>query len=73
MIYDEKSHSVIITTSDKVVQMPTASLTYFVNQKPIKLELSPIVSKNEEIFVAIDPILTFYPIHHKKLADRKLC
>jgi spore germination protein YaaH len=69
MIYDEKSKSVIITTKDKVVQMPTDSLTYYVNQKTVDLQLSPIISRNGEIFIALDPILSFYPIQYKKLPD----
>lgn len=69
IIYDEKSKSVIITTKDKVVQMPTDSLTYYVNQKKVDLQLSPIISKNGEIFIALDPILSFYPIQYKKLPD----
>jgi spore germination protein YaaH len=67
IIYDEKSKSVIITTTDKVVQMPTDSLTFFVNEKPVSLHLSPILSKNGEIFVAIDPVLSYYPIQYKKI------
>ncbi|ETI66712.1 glycosyl hydrolase family 18 protein [Neobacillus vireti] len=69
--YDEKSKSVIITTKDKVVQMPTDSLTYFVNDKTVDLQLSPIISKNGEIFIALDPILSFYPIQYKKLPESK--
>ncbi len=68
ILYDEKSQSVIITTTDKVVQMPTDSLTYFVNQQPVQLSLSPILRKNGEIYVAIDPILSYYPIQYKKMA-----
>ncbi|WHY88803.1 glycosyl hydrolase family 18 protein [Neobacillus novalis] len=69
VIYDEKSKSVIITTKDKVVQMPTDSLTYYVNQKTVDLQLSPIISRKGEIFIALDPILSFYPIQYKKLPD----
>ncbi|TDK59350.1 peptidoglycan hydrolase [Bacillus salipaludis] len=69
IVYDEKSHSVIITTADKVIQMPTDSLTYFVNQKPVKLQMSPIKTDDGEIFVALDPILFLYPIQYRKLQD----
>ncbi|MGG3470493.1 glycosyl hydrolase family 18 protein [Neobacillus pocheonensis] len=69
ILYDEKSTSVIITTKDKVVQMPTDSLTYFVNQKEVKLQLSPILSKDGEIFVSLDSILSFFPIQYKKLPE----
>ncbi|MCL6570709.1 MAG: SH3 domain-containing protein [Bacillus sp. (in: Bacteria)] len=69
IIYDHKSKSVIITTKDKVVQMPIDSLTYFVNQQPVELQLSPTIYKNGEIFVAVDLLLTFYPIQYKQLPE----
>ncbi|WP_040208946.1 glycosyl hydrolase family 18 protein [Neobacillus jeddahensis] len=71
IIYDEKSKSVIITTANQVVQMPTDSLTYFVNQKEVKLQLSPIISRDGEIFVALEPLLSFFPIQFKQLPDSK--
>jgi spore germination protein YaaH len=67
--YDEKSKSVVITTTDKVVQMPTDSLSYYVNQKPVNLQLSPILMKNGELYIALDPILSLYPIQYKTLPD----
>lgn len=69
LFYDEKSKSVIITTKDKVIQMPAESLTYFVNQKPVKLQISPILSKEGQVFIALDSILPFYPIQYEKLKD----
>lgn len=69
IIFDEKSTSIIITTAEKVIQMPTDSLTFFVNQKPVELQASPIISKDGQIFVAIDPLLSFYPIQFKVLKD----
>ncbi|MBY0147974.1 glycosyl hydrolase family 18 protein [Neobacillus niacini] len=69
IIFDEKSTSIIITTAEKVIQMPTDSLTFFVNSKPVELQVSPIISKDGQIFVAIDPLLSFYPIQYKVLKD----
>lgn len=69
IIFDEKSKSIIITTKDKVIQMPTDSLTFFVNQKPVNLQVSPIISKEGQIFVAIEPLLSFYPIQYTVLND----
>jgi spore germination protein YaaH len=69
LIFDEKSNSIIITTQNKVVQMPTESLTYYVNEKPVKLHFPAIQSSNGELYVAIDPLLTYYPIQYKKLAE----
>jgi spore germination protein YaaH len=69
IIFDEKSKSIIITTADKVIQMPTDSLTFFVNQKPVQLQISPIISKEGQLFVAIDPLLVYYPIQFKILEE----
>ena len=69
IVYDAKSHSIIITTADKVVQMPTDSLTYYVNQKPVNLHITPFKSENGEMYVALDPILSYYPIQYNKLAQ----
>lgn len=69
IIFDEKSKSIIITTTDKVIQMPTDSLTFFINKKPVDLQVSPIISKEGQIFVAIDPLLSYYPIQYSLLED----
>ncbi|MCM3691252.1 glycosyl hydrolase family 18 protein [Neobacillus niacini] len=69
ILFDEKSKSIIITTKDKVIQMPTDSLTFFVNQKPVDLLVSPIISKEGQIFVAIEPLLSYYPIQYTVLKD----
>lgn len=69
ILYDEKSKSVIITTKGKVVQMPTDSLTYFVNEEPVNLQLSPIISRDGKTFVALDAIMPFYGIQYEKLPD----
>ncbi|MFB6467771.1 glycosyl hydrolase family 18 protein [Cytobacillus sp. Hz8] len=69
--YDEQSKSVIITTKDKVVQMPSKSLTYFVNQKSVKLQFPPIQDKNGDKYVALEPILDYYPIKYKVLSNSK--
>lgn len=69
--YDQKSQSIILTTANKVIQMPTDSVTYFVNQQPVKLQVSPIKKVNHQMYVAIDPIIAFYPIQYRKLAGSK--
>ncbi|MEC1524178.1 glycosyl hydrolase family 18 protein [Neobacillus niacini] len=69
IIFDEKSNSIIITTSEKVIQMPSDSLTFFVNQKPVELQVSPIISKDGQLFVALDPLLAFYPIQYNVLKE----
>lgn len=69
IIFDEKSKSIIITTAEKVIQMPTDSLTFFVNQKPVELQVSPIVSKDGQLYVALDPLVAYYPIQYKVLEE----
>lgn len=67
--YDEKSESIIITTADKVVQMPTESLTYYVNEKPVKLHFSPLKDEKGELFLALEPIIDYFPIKYSILPD----
>jgi spore germination protein YaaH len=67
--YDEKSKSIIITTQNKVVQMPTDSLTYYVNEKPVSLQFPTTQTSNGEMFVALEPLLRYYPIKYKLLSD----
>lgn len=69
--FDQKSHSVIITTQDKVVQMPSDSVTYFVNEKPVKLQIPTMKAKGKEFYLALDQLLAFYPIKYEVLKDTK--
>jgi spore germination protein YaaH len=67
--YDEKSKSIIITTKDKVIQMPTESLTYYVNEKPVTLQFPTTQNSNGELYVAIEPLLRYYPMMYKRLPE----
>jgi spore germination protein YaaH len=69
LIFDEKSNSIIITTENKVIQMPTESLTYYVNEQSVTLQFPSVQSTNGELYVAIDPLLDYYPIAYKILQD----
>lgn len=71
IVFDAKSNSVIFTTADKVVQMPTDSLTYFINEKPVNLQMTPTRSENGKLYVAIDPIIGYYPLKYKILKATK--
>jgi spore germination protein YaaH len=71
LIFDEKSQSIIIATQNKVIQMPTESLTYYVNEKPVKLHFPSIQSANGELYVALEPLLRYYPIQYTKLMDNE--
>ncbi|WP_342431518.1 glycosyl hydrolase family 18 protein [Neobacillus sp. FSL H8-0543] len=72
ILYDDKSESVIITTAQKVIQMPTDSLTFFVNEKPVELQVSPIISEEGETYVALDPLLPYFPIEYRILDDQAI-
>jgi spore germination protein YaaH len=71
LIFDEKSKSIIITTQNKVIQMPTESLTYYVNEKPVTLHFPSIQSANGELYVALEPLLKYYPIQYTMLTDNE--
>ncbi|MGA9225096.1 MAG: stalk domain-containing protein, partial [Mesobacillus sp.] len=71
IVFDAESNSVIFTTADKVVQMPTDSLTYFINEKPVKLQMTPILSDNGKLYVALDPVIGYYPHKYKILKETK--
>jgi spore germination protein YaaH len=71
LIFDEKSQSIIMTTQNKVIQMPTESLTYYVNEKPVKLHFPATQSENGELYVALELLLRYYPIQYTKLTDNE--
>jgi spore germination protein YaaH len=64
LFFDEKSNSVILTTSNKVIQMPTESLTYFVNEEPVQLQMPILKDQNGALYIALDPILTYYSMQY---------
>src|SRR5690606_2683658 len=43
LIHDKDSNSIILTTKDKVFQMPSDSLTYFVNEEETNLEFPTFI------------------------------
>ena len=69
LTFDEKSNSIILTTKNKVVQMPSESLTYFVNEQPVQLHFSIFKEKDNEMYLAVEPLLTYYPIEFSLLDE----
>lgn len=67
--FDEKSNSIIITTADKVVQMPSESLTYYVNEKAVQLHFSPIKDEEGELYLALEPVIELFPIQYSILPE----
>ncbi len=67
IFYDEPSNAVIITTENKVIYMPTDSLTYYVNEEPVQLQMPALKDQNGELYIAVDPILPYYEIQYSIL------
>ncbi|MED3573153.1 glycosyl hydrolase family 18 protein [Cytobacillus praedii] len=67
--FDEKSNSIILTTKNKVIQMPSESLTYYVNEEPVQLHFSVFKVSNGEKYIALDPILAYYPIEYSIMPE----
>ncbi|MCO4130312.1 hypothetical protein K8O77_23220, partial [Enterobacter kobei] len=67
--YDSQSNSVIATTKDKVIQFPSKSVSYFVNDETVDLQFSPIKDENGEVYVAVEPLIEFYPYQFTQLSD----
>ncbi|MEK4907687.1 glycosyl hydrolase family 18 protein [Niallia sp. FSL M8-0099] len=62
--FDENSNSVIVTTKDKVIQFPSDSVSYYVNNKNTKLSFHPLRDENGTVYLALDPLASFYPIQY---------
>ena len=59
---DEKTNSIIITTKDRVMQMPSDSLTYFVNEEDFTIQFPILMYEQSDQYVAITPLLEYYSI-----------
>ncbi|WP_353615956.1 stalk domain-containing protein [Bacillus sp. 7894-2] len=69
IIVDEHSQSIIIATKNKVVQLPTESSSYYVNEEAVKLDFSAVKQIGGERYLAIEPLVAFYPITYSILSD----
>ncbi|MFZ3587777.1 glycosyl hydrolase family 18 protein [Bacillus sp. DJP31] len=67
--YDEASSSVILTTRNKVVQMPADALSLFVNEQPVNLEIPATTLKNGEVFISYSAIQSYYPFEVTVLSE----
>lgn len=70
--YDTNSNSVIVTTKDKVIQFPTDSVSYYVNDKNTELSFHPLKDEDGTIYVALDPLAQFYPIKFTILEEEQI-
>lgn len=62
LAFDEASDSVIITTEENVIRMPTGQLSARLNEEPFELHF-PVTRVDEQIYVPIAPLLDIYEIH----------
>lgn len=69
--FDDASNSIIVTTKDKVVQMPSESLTYYVNEKPVELQFSAFLEKDNEMYLPLAPLVDYFPVEYKVLPDSR--
>ncbi|MCR8997196.1 glycosyl hydrolase family 18 protein [Brevibacillus laterosporus] len=69
LFWDEPSRSVIITTEDKVIQMPSEKLQAFVNKKPVDLRVPVTIIDGEE-YVPVSPLEKIYGIHLRKMEGK---
>ncbi|MCP8616400.1 glycosyl hydrolase family 18 protein [Salirhabdus salicampi] len=60
--YDEESSSVIVTTKNKVYQMPTERLTKFVNDKEHNLSFPVITTEQQQVYLELDWLQEVYSI-----------
>ncbi|MCH1625663.1 glycosyl hydrolase family 18 protein [Ferdinandcohnia quinoae] len=65
IIIDQDSNSIILTTKEKVYQMPSESLTIFVNEEPHKLEFPIYTTKDNTPYISIDPFQSLYQVQYK--------
>jgi len=61
LYWDEPTRSVIVTTSDKVLQMVSGQATAFLNQHPVQLQV-PVKEQDDKRYVPVSPLTSLYPV-----------
>lgn len=69
IVYDQDSTSVVVTTKDRVYQMPTNQLTYQMNQEEYSLSFPAFVEEGNAIYVSTEWMEDIYPILIKHSKD----
>ncbi|HHX18174.1 MAG TPA: glycoside hydrolase [Clostridium sp.] len=59
--WDKTLEKVIVSTKDRIIKMKTGSLTSFVNDKPLSLNI-PIIQEEDVIYIPIEFLSDFYGI-----------
>lgn len=70
--FDKKTNAVIITTKDKVIQMPSESLTSFVNSAPVNIEVPAMITKDGSAYVSYTSIQKYYPFEVSVLQETEV-
>ncbi|WP_232697838.1 glycosyl hydrolase family 18 protein [Brevibacillus daliensis] len=71
VFWDEPTRSIIITTKDKVVRMPTENLTAYVNKKPVDLRV-PVTVIDGESYVPATPLEKLYGIKLRTVNEKSV-
>ena len=69
IFYDEKSNSMIITTPDKVIQIPADSVTCYINEQPVSLNHPAFKNEGGEFFIALESILDYYLVEYFSFSE----
>ncbi|GIN84142.1 hypothetical protein J6TS2_05280 [Heyndrickxia sporothermodurans] len=70
-IFVEKK-SVIITTKNKVIQLPIEQQNYFINQKSVRSSFPIIKKVDNNLFVDLKTLSTIYPIQYHVTGNKKI-
>ncbi|MGE6260493.1 glycosyl hydrolase family 18 protein [Heyndrickxia sporothermodurans] len=70
-IFVEKK-SVIITTKNKVIQLPIEQQNYFINQKSVRSSFPIIKKVDNNLFVDLKTLSTIYPIQYHVTGNKKM-
>ncbi|RLQ96158.1 glycosyl hydrolase family 18 protein [Falsibacillus albus] len=69
---DPATHSVVITTKNKVINMPDSSLKYYINERPVTLHFPINMEINKKQYIALDPLISFYPLQYKEFKETEI-
>jgi spore germination protein YaaH len=68
MAREDKTNSVIITTTDKVIRLQTSQLTALINEKPFQLKF-PLEKTGDRFYLPMEPLKMLYRIELRESPD----
>ncbi|MDE5414413.1 glycosyl hydrolase family 18 protein [Alkalihalobacterium chitinilyticum] len=60
--FDEQSRSMIITTDDKVLQVPEEELSIFINEEPFTFEIPVLTLNEQDYFISLELVEMIYAL-----------